>query len=672
MARVKKKSNKTWGGIFPVKSTFLLITFILLASLGDTVIIIFIKSFFYIRKGLRYARAQTPHMRAYFYQKFLSCRQIAHHIWGNATAIATTIITRGTYQMQNSTLKIRAVISQNQIRLATIPKKLHKKRRPHILLPRARIPHIRLPRFHLHIATPILTFVLGALVVLLFVFVPYNLYLFFKFLPNPHLLSQRFIPVTTQIFDRNGSVLYEIHGDEDRKPIPLPEIPRFVKEATIAIEDKDFYHHPGFSISGIARAAKETFLHKQIQGGSTITQQLIKNSLLTPQISFVRKAREIFLAFWAERLYSKDQILEMYLNQVPYGGTSWGIEAACQRYFGKSVKAVTLAEAAFLAGLPAAPSLYSPYGIRPDLGRIRQHEVLRRMVEDHYITQNEQTAAEEIALNVKSDTTDIKAPHFVMYVRQLLEKKYGERLVDLGGLRITTTLDLQLQEKVQEKVTKNIADLKPLRVGNGAALITNPKNGDILAMVGSKDYFNQADDGNVNVTLAPRQPGSSIKVVTYAAALEHGLTAASTIDDTPIAFSVAGQPTYAPVNYDGRFHGTVTLRSALANSYNVPAVKILNRIGLSTMLEMGNRLGITTWTDSSRFGLSLTLGGGEVTMLDMATVYGTLANQGMRVDLDPILEISDYSGKVYYQKDKPNQKKSLKQRNRLYSFRYFS
>lgn len=546
-----------------------------------------------------------------------------------------------------------------------LPKLRHKQIFPKpVLIPSVSLPRFSWPKPHIQFHLPTFSptwggFFLGVVATFFFVFIPYQFYSFLKVLPNPRLLSQRVIPVTTQIFDRNGNLLYEIYDDENRKPLPLADMPDVIKHATIAIEDKDFYLHPGFSITGIVRAARETFFNHNTQGGSTITQQLIKNALLTQEVTFARKIREVLLAFWAERLYSKNQILEMYLNQVPYGGTTWGIEAAAETYFDKSVKELTLAEAAFLTGLPAAPTFYSPYGSRPELAKNRQQEVLHRMVEDGYITpdQEEQAKAEEI--HIRSAVTNIKSPHFVMYIRELLTQKYGARLVDQGGLRITTTLDLPLQEKIQEIVKTNIENLTQLRVGNGAALVTNPQNGDILAMIGSRDYFDETHDGNVNVVISPRQPGSSIKVVNYAAALENGLTPATIIDDSPIAFTIPGQPAYVPVNYDGRFHGPVTIRGALANSYNIPAVKILNRIGVKTMIDYGKRMGITTWNDESRFGLSLTLGGGEVTLSDLSTVYGVLANQGKKVDLDPILKITDYTGRVYYEKGFPSSSQAL-------------
>lgn len=488
------------------------------------------------------------------------------------------------------------------------------------------------------------SFILGIVMTMIFLFIPYNTYQFLTSLPSPQLLNHRDLEVTTKLFDRKGTLLYEVYADKNRTPIPLADIPQVLKYATIAIEDKDFYRHQGFSIRAILRSAREIAINNRIQGGSTITQQLIKSALLIPEIKLSRKIKEILLAYWAERLFSKSQILEMYLNQVPYGGTAWGVEAASQTYFGKTVKNVTLAEAALLAGLPAAPTEYSPFGSHPEKAFIRQADVLRRMVEDRYISKKDAEDALAQTIHFIPPRIGIRAPHFIMYVRDILEKRYGARMVERGGLRVTTSLDATVQERVEEIVGSHIDNLQSLRVGNGAALVTNPKTGEILAMVGSKNYFNLAEEGNVNVTTSLRQPGSAIKVVNYAAALENGFTAASVLDDTPIVYRLAGSPPYAPVNYDGKFHGPTPLRYALGNSYNIPAVKVLAKIGVGTMIDKGRRMGISSWVDESRYGLSLTLGGGEVTMIEMAQVFGTLANTGSRVDLMPILEVSDYTG----------------------------
>lgn len=496
------------------------------------------------------------------------------------------------------------------------------------------------------------SFMLGIGVTLLFFFIPYLAYQWLDGLPNPKLLTRRDLEVSTKIYDRNGQLLYEFYTDQNRTPIPISEIPKYIKEATIAIEDRDFYHHNGFSVKGMVRAAREISVKGQVQGGSTITQQLIKSALLSPEIKLSRKIKEIVLAFWAERMYSKDQILEMYLNQVPYGGTSWGIESASRTYFGKSVKELSLAESALLAGLPAAPTEYSPFGTHPEKAFQRQAEVLRRMVEDNYITKEEAEKAFAEPIHFVTPRIAIRAPHFVMYIKDLLEKKYGPRLVEHGGLRVTTSLDVATQEKAQDIVAQQIAGLARLNVGNGAALVTNPKTGEILAMVGSKNYFDVASEGNVNLVTSVRQPGSSIKVVTYALALENGFTAASIIDDSPVVYSIPGSVPYAPVNYDSRFHGPTPLRYALANSYNIPAVKLAAKLGVPAIVDKGRLMGIESWTDDSRYGLSITLGAAEVTMLDMAKVFGTMANEGKRVDLMPILEVTDYTGKVY-EKNKP-------------------
>jgi penicillin-binding protein 1C len=388
---------------------------------------------------------------------------------------------------------------------------------------------------------------------------------------------------------------------------------------------------------------------EQTQGGSTITQQLVKLRLLSPEQTLQRKIKEVIVAILAEGIYEKDQILEMYLNQVPYGGSTYGIEEASQKYFGKSAKNLDLAESALIAGLPAAPSAYTPFGSNPEFAKNRQLEVLRRMVEDGYISEEQAYQAGAQELQFATNTIDIEAPHFVMYVRDLLEEEYGPETLYRGGLEIRTTLDSELQAEVQEKVTSEVDRLASLRVSNGAALVTNPTNGEIYAMVGSTDYFDFEHDGQVNVTTRPRQPGSSIKPLTYALALEKGSTVTTLIDDQPITYEIAGSKPYSPKNYDGKYHGKVTLKEALASSYNIPAVKLLNQLGVNTLIDKAEEMGITTWGDRRRFGLSLTLGGGEVLMTDMAKMYGAFANEGYVTDLNPILEIRNYKGETLYQ-----------------------
>ncbi len=470
---------------------------------------------------------------------------------------------------------------------------------------------------------------------------------FFHDLPSPKTLSSGDFPVSTQILDRNGQLLYEVYADEHRTPVSIESLPAYVPQATIAIEDKTFYKHWGFSFQGIIRALKNIVFENKLQGGSTLTQQLVKTALLTPERTLSRKIKEGVLTIGTELLYSKDQILEMYLNHVPYGGTAYGVEAAAQRLFGKKATDLSLAEAALIAGLPQAPSRYSPF-INPEQAKLRQAEVLRRMVEDEYISGAEAASAEAEPLNYAAAATNIRAPHFVFYVKSLLEEKYGMQAVERGGLRVTTTLDLDLQDYIQASVAAEINDLERYRISNGAVLVTKPNTGEILAMVGSKDYFDTANDGQVNLTMRLRQPGSSIKPLNYVTALQtKKLTAASILLDVPSCFLVTGQASYCPKNYDGAFRGPVSFRNALANSYNIPAVKILALNSLDTMIATVSAMGITSFTDPSRYGLSLTLGGGEVTMMDMSTAFGTLANQGVRVPLNPLLEVKDYTGKVY-------------------------
>lgn len=496
-------------------------------------------------------------------------------------------------------------------------------------------------------------FFVGVVTALAIYIIPVAGYTWLKTLPNPKLLSQRDIQVTTKIYDRNRTLLYEVYTDENRSLVPLDEIPEHVKQATIAIEDQDFYRHNGVSIRGIVRALRVIMTEKKIHGGSTITQQLIKSALLSPEVTLSRKAKEALLAYWAELLYSKDEILEMYLNQVPYGGTAWGVEAASFTYFGKSVRDLTLAESALLAGLPEAPSVNSPFGSKPERAFERQTEVLRRMVEEKFITQDEADQAKNEQIIFAPQRTTMRAPHFVMYIRELLEKKYGTRLVDKGGLQVITSLDLGVQETTERIVREELANLERLNVTNGAVLVTNPQTGEILAMVGSNNYWDSERDGNVNITTTLQPPGSTIKAVTYAAALENGYTAASILNDSPIVYKIEGSKPYAPVNYDRKFHGLVPVRYALANSYNVPAVKVLDDIGVDVLVEKGRQMGIQSWSDPSRYGLSLTLGGADVTMLDMARSFGALANGGRRVELMPILEVQDYKGKTI-EKNKPS------------------
>ena len=516
----------------------------------------------------------------------------------------------------------------------------------------------KLKKFFLKIFKPLLgiKFKLRLVIpILLSVLLLLGFYFFIlKGLPSPKELTQKEPDVSTKIYDRSGALLYKIYKNQNRTIVPLTQIPLHVRLATLAAEDAEFYDHPGFSVKGILRAIVQDLQTGSLQGGSTITQQLVKNVLLSPEKTVTRKIKEIVLSVEVEANYTKDQILEMYLNEVSYGGTAYGIEEGSESYFGVHAKDLDLAQAAFLAGLTQSPTQFSPFGQNPDLAFERQKEVLHLMTVNKFITSSEEQAAANEKLTFVPNKTEINAPHFVMYIRQLLVDKYGEDMVEKGGLEVTTSLDLNIED-MAEKVVKDETDkIKGLNVGNGAALVLNPQTGEILAMVGSKNYFDVVNDGNVNITTRLRQPGSSIKIVNYAYALSKGgYTPASVINDSPITFAIPGSSPYSPKNYDGKFVGNITLRDALAQSRNIPAVKVLASYGVDKMVQLGKEMGITTWDDSSQYGLSLTLGGGAVKAVDLAKVYATVANYGKRSDLLPILQVKDYKGNIL-EKNIPN------------------
>lgn len=487
--------------------------------------------------------------------------------------------------------------------------------------------------------TTIIVF-LGFLVIAFYFFI-------LRDLPSPTTLSSpNKIPQSTQILDRNGKLLYTIYTDRNRAPVKISDLPLHVRQATVAIEDKDFYRHGPIDPRGIARALFEIFAHRNLQGGSTITQQLVKTTLLSPERTIPRKIKEFLLALVVEEIYKKDQILELYLNNVPYGGTAYGIEAAAQTYFGKKAQNLTLSETTLLAGLPSAPTIYSPFGSHPELGQMRKKEVLAKMQEQGYISEDERKKAEEETPKFAQARDTIKAPHFVFYIKDLLVKKYGENMVEEAGLSVQTSLDLDIQDMAETTVASEVAKLKGLLVSNGAALVTKPGTGEVLAMVGSKDYFDTKHDGNVNVTLALRQPGSSIKPINYALGLINDYTAATPFVDKKICFPNPGSSPYCPVNYDGKFHGAILMREALGSSINIPAVKMLKLNGVSKMTDLAQKMGITSLTQPDRYGLSLTLGGGEVSIVDMATAFGVFANGGYRINLHPILKVTDQAGHV--------------------------
>lgn len=477
-------------------------------------------------------------------------------------------------------------------------------------------------------------------------------------LPNPARLTIYAATESTKVFDRNGVVLSDIYNEKRRTTVAFDEIPEMMKQATIAIEDKDFYHHGGFDIKGLLRGLiLKPLTGRGFQGGSTITQQFVKNALLSSQRTVARKIRELILSFELEQVYSKDKILELYLNEIPYGNSAYGVQAAAQTYFGKDIEDITLPEAAVLAALPQAPSRYSPYGQNPDLLMARKDAVLTAMYKQGYITgEEEQTAAaSEIQFQPRSES--MRAPHFVLYVKELLADKYGEKAVEEGGWKITTTLDWTKQEAAQNAITTyGESNQTRYNASNEALVSIDPNTGEILAMVGSRDFLNMDIDGQLNVTLRPRQPGSAIKPIVYSTAFEKGYGPATMLVDVSTDF---GQG-YQPRNYDGTFQGPISIREALANSINIPAVKTLAYAGVQDVIDTAHNMGITTLNDGpDRYGLSLTLGGGEVTLLDLTSAYGVLATGGLYAPPMAILKVEDKNGRVLEENTPPKLRRVL-------------
>lgn len=494
------------------------------------------------------------------------------------------------------------------------------------------------------------TFLSGILFALFFIFLPITVIRWFRELPSPESLVLEANKKSTVILDREGKLMYEIYVDRNYHPVDFEQIPHYVKNATLAVEDDKFYSHFGIRVDSVIRAIRNNLTNENsLQGGSTITQQLVKNVLLTPERTFSRKIKEAVLAVLVEARYSKKDIFEMYLNNIPYGGTAWGIQTASKKYFNKDVWELSLAEASLLAGLPTAPTSYSP-ATDLETAKSRQRYVLERMLSLGYIDEKEFEKAISEELIFANTDGYIRAPHFVDYIRKDLEKRYGRRYVEFGGLTVTTTLDLDIQEKVQSIVTEEVNKNSYLGFSNGAAVVMDVKNAEVLAYVGSVDYFKEVW-GAYDVVTATRQPGSSIKPVTYALALSGSFTPASIINDSPITYKFKGSKDYTPVNYDGQYHGKVTLRQALANSYNVPAVKVANAVGVDNIVLKGKEMGLTGWEPDGSYGLSITLGGKEVRLLDHTNVYATLARQGVHKEPEIYLSIKDSNGYNIYESE---------------------
>ncbi len=478
-------------------------------------------------------------------------------------------------------------------------------------------------------------------------------------IPALESISERRVDNSTKIYDRTGTVLlYDMSRDVRREPVPFEVISSYAKNATIAIEDKGFYSHNGFDVSSFMRAVVVNLTSLSFsQGGSTITQQVVKNTILTKDKSPTRKFKELVLALKLERVLTKDEILSLYLNEIPYGGTIYGIEEASQSFFGKSSANISLAEAAYLAAIPKAPTYYSPYGSHRAELEERKNLVLSEMLKQERITQEEydQAIAEEVTFRVRENSANIKAPHFVFFVIDYLEEKYGENTLESSGYKIITSLDYEIQKKTEALADKyGVINQKTFNANNNAVVVMDPKTGEILAMSGSRNYFDEVIDGNFNAATGHRQPGSTFKPFVYSVLFNRGFTSETILWDVPTQFSTAcamdnftsDDRCYSPGNYDDKFRGPMTIRNALAQSINIPAVEAIYLAGVKDSVKLAQDLGIESLTETNRYGLSLVLGGGEVSLLDLTSAYSVFANDGMRNPYTPILWVEDGKGNM--------------------------
>lgn len=478
-------------------------------------------------------------------------------------------------------------------------------------------------------------------------------------IPDLSDLTTRKVSQSTKIYDRTGDVLlYDMSKEVSREIVPLENISDYAKKATIAIEDKDFYSHNGFVLSSFLRAVLVNLTSLSYrQGGSTITQQVVKNSILTLDKTPTRKLKELILALKLERVLSKEEILALYLNEISYGGKVYGIEEASERFFGKDAKDLTLPESAYLAAIPRAPTFYSPYGANLEALERRKNLVLLEMLNSAVITQEEYDEAltKKVEFKPRENTGGIKAPHFVFFVIEQLANKYGDDVLENGGLRVITSLDLSIQEEAERLAEKyGSINQEQFNADNNANVVIDPKTGEILAMTGSRNYFDKEIQGNFNAATARRQPGSTFKPLVYAVLFNKGFTPDSILWDVQTQFSPncawgdfkTDDTCYSPVNYDDTFRGPMKIRDALAQSVNIPAVQALYLAGIPESLALAKDLGITSLGDESRFGLSLVLGGGEVSLLELVSAYGVFANDGIRSNHTAILRVYDANNKI--------------------------
>ncbi|MDO8524784.1 MAG: transglycosylase domain-containing protein [bacterium] len=502
-----------------------------------------------------------------------------------------------------------------------------------------------------------------------------------KDFPRPEKFTEGIVAQSTKIYDRTGqTLLYEISGDEKRTVVPLDKIPNQLIQAAIATEDRTFYQHHGIDLKGIARAILvDLKLGKSSQGASTISQQLIRSYFLNNKKTIQRKTREIILTLELERRYSKNQIIEWYFNIIPFGSNIYGVQSASEALFNKSVSDLSLAQSATLVALVRAPSFYWPYGPGKEKLLARKDLVLDNMVGQNFITKEEASLAKAEKINFSyRPLASIKAPHFVMFIKSYLEEKYGQEYLAQAGLKVITTIDYDLQQIGEQTIKEQVEKMSYMKVGNGGLIVVDPKTGELLTMVGSKDFFGTSSpkgcvsgkscqfDPEVNVTISLRQPGSSFKPLVYIKAFEMGYTPNTILQDTLTEFNpncpsnalatkdIYGQNCYHPHNYDGIFKGPITVRSALGQSRNVPAVKVLKFVGLSNAIAQAEKMGISTLIDKNRYGLSLVLGGGEVKLLEMVYAYSIFATDGLKIPVNFIKKIEDKNGNVVQEEQKWN------------------
>jgi len=522
----------------------------------------------------------------------------------------------------------------------------------------------------------------GIFIIFSILFVVFLFFYYTKNLPRPEKFTERKLHESTKIFDRQGEILlYEIFKEEKREYVSLSLIPEHLRSAVIVAEDKSFYRHYGINIKGILRALLVNLkLRKPVQGGSTITQQLIRSTFLTREKTLERKIKEVILTLELERKYSKYQILEWYLNQIPFGGNAYGVESASKSYFQKSVEDLSLREAVILAATIKAPGFYSPWGEKWEENRKellkRENYILDQMVKESYIAKTESEKAKKTEVKFSKMAHPMKAPHFSLYVKDWLIKKYGEDFLSQKGLKVYTTLDFKLQELAKFSVIEGAKNNEKSNALNTAFVAINPNNGEVLALIGSKDWFspqfpencisgkNCLFDPKVNVAFAERQPGSAFKPFIYAAAFKAGFTPKTILWDVKTEFNPNCSPEieqetdiynlkcYHPKNYDKKFRGPVNLKEALSQSINIPSVKLLHLTGVNESIKLAKSLGITTLKNPSEYGLSLVLGGGAVKLIDIVSAYGVFATEGIKHPLSFILKIEDSKGNIIYKNRK--------------------